>query len=128
MAASWSSVAEAALRDRAGAVQQNVFRVCDEPHPLVISGMINKCLAGDLEGAHWDVMGLCGHGYAASDIVSTIFRVVRGMQLEEFIKLEYMREIGYAQMRVSEGVSSRLQMSGLLAKLCQVAARGGKCK
>ena len=109
-------------------MQQNVFRVCDEPHPLVISGMITKCLAGDLEGAHWDVMGLCGHGYAASDIVATIFRVVRGMQLEEFIKLEYMREIGYAQMRVAEGVASRLQLSGLLAKLCQVAARGGKCK
>lgn len=102
--------------------------MCDEPHPLIISGMVEKCLKGDLENAHWDMMGLCNHGYATSDIVSTVFRVVRGMQLEEFIKLEFLREIGYAQMRVAEGVASRLQMSGLLAKLCALAARAGKCE
>jgi replication factor C subunit 2/4 len=110
-----------------GFLQENVFRVCDEPHPLIIAGMIEKCLKGDLENAHWDMMKLCQHGYATSDIVSTVFRVVRGMQLEEYLKLEFLREIGYAQMRVSEGVASRLQMTGLLAKLCALAARAGKC-
>lgn len=109
-------------------VQENVFKVCDEPHPLIISGMIQKCLKGELESAHWDIMGLCNHGYAASDIVTTVFRVVRGMQLEEFMKLEYLREIGYAQMRVAEGVHSRLQMSGMLAKLCILSARAQKCQ
>lgn len=36
------------------------------------------------------------------------------------------QEIGFCHMRVSEGVNSRLQLSGLLAKLCSktlIAAR-----
>ena len=104
-------------------MQKNVFKVCDEPHPVLVGSMIGKCLAGDLMSAHWDMMGLCNHGYATSDVISTVFRVVRGYTMEEFLKLEFMREVGYCQMRISEGVNSRLQLSGMLAKLCRLAAR-----
>lgn len=31
-----------------------------------------------------------------------------------------VQEIGFCHMRVSEGVNSRLQLSGLLAKLCKL--------
>jgi replication factor C subunit 2/4 len=104
-------------------LQKNVFKVCDEPHPVLVSTMISKCLAGDLVSAHWSMMGLCNNGYATSDVISTVFRVVRGYTMEEFLKLEFMREVGYCQMRISEGVNSRLQLSGMLAKLCKLAAR-----
>ena len=107
-------------------LQANVFKVCDEPHPILVGGMIGKCLKGDLEGAHWDMMGLCEHGYATSDVITTVFRVVRGYQMEEYMKLEFMREVGYCQMRISEGVNSRLQLSGMLAKLCRLAAKAQK--
>ena len=76
-------------------MQENVFKVCDEPHPLIISGMVEKCLKGELESAHWDIMGLCSHGYAASDIVSTVFRVVRlfvtKKTLRLFVKTKVLR-------------------------------------
>ena len=85
--------------------------------------MIEACLQGDLMPAHFLMMELVQHGYATSDIITTVFRVVRGYQMEEFLKLEFMREVGYCQMRISEGVNSQLQLSGLLAKLCQLAAR-----
>ena len=104
-------------------MQQNVFKVCDEPHPKIVANIVDSCLAGDLLQAHWDMMGLCDHGYATSDVIATVFRVVRGHQIEEYLKLEFMREVGYCQMRISEGVNSRLQLSGMLAKLCKLAAR-----
>lgn len=64
-------------------------------------------------------------GYAASDIITTVFRVVRNFEMQEYLKLEFMREVGYCQMRIAEGVASQLQMSGLLAKLCLLAQKGG---
>ncbi len=38
--------------------------------------------------------------------------------MEEKIKLEYMKVIGTAHMRILDGLDSLLQLSGLLAKLC----------
>jgi replication factor C subunit 2/4 len=32
-----------------------------------------------------------------------------------------MQEIGFCHMRIGDGVASRLQLSGLLAKLCKVS-------
>ena len=65
--------------------------------------MIGKCLAGDLMSAHWDMMGLCNHGlrHLRRDLDS----VPSGKRVhdEEFLKLEFMREVGYCQMRISEG-------------------------
>lgn len=56
-------------------------------------------------------------------------QVVRNSnQLKEFIKLEYLKEIGFCHMRIGDGVNSRLQLSGLLAKLCKTAVAGGLAK
>lgn len=34
-----------------------------------------------------------------------------------------MQEVGFCHMRISDGVNSRLQLSGLLAKLCKVTLK-----
>jgi replication factor C subunit 2/4 len=45
--------------------------------------------------------------------------------LPEFLKLEYLKEIGFCHMRIGDGVNSRLQLSGLLAKLCKLTLQAG---
>ena len=60
---------------------------------------------------------LCATGFSAMDIITTLFRVVRNSDIREFVKLEYLKEIGFCHMRVADGVSSQLQLTGLLAKL-----------
>ncbi len=52
----------------------------------------------------------------------TLFRVSRNYDMEEKIKLEYMKVIGTAHMRILDGLDSLLQLSGLLAKLCLIQA------
>ncbi|PNH07067.1 Replication factor C subunit 2 [Tetrabaena socialis] len=64
-------------------------------------------------------------GYSSQDIITTFFRVVRNSDLGEYQKLEFLKEVGFCHMRVAEGVNGRLQMSGLLAKLCQCTIRAG---
>jgi Replication factor C C-terminal domain len=106
--------------------QANVFKVCDEPHPLLIGNVVAAAMRGDLPAAHFGLMGLCDAGHAPADVASTLFRVVRNSSdIEEYLKLEVLRAVGFAQMRVAEGVGSRLQLSGLLARVCQLAARAG---
>ena len=56
----------------------NVFKVCDQPHPLVVRGMLEACRAGRFEDAHDALSGLCDMGYSATDIITTVFRVREG--------------------------------------------------
>ncbi len=68
---------------------------------------------------------LCDSGYSAQDIITILFRVVRGYAgINEFLKLEYIKQIGFCHMRIADGVGSRLQLSGLLAELCKLSQKG----
>ncbi|XP_021110021.1 replication factor C subunit 2 isoform X2 [Heterocephalus glaber] len=71
---------------------ENVFKVCDEPHPLLVKEMLQHCVSANIDEAY---------------------------KMAEYLKLEFIKEIGYTHMRVAEGVNSLLQMAGLLARLCQ---------
>jgi replication factor C subunit 2/4 len=37
------------------------------------------------------------------------------------MQLEFLREIGFTHVRIGDGVNSRLQLSGLLARLCRIS-------
>merc|ERR1712060_67309 len=86
--------------------QENVFKVCDQPHPLLISSMLKKCNEGKLEDAYQVLHSLHSSGYAASDIITTVFRVCKSTDLPEYVKLEFIREIGFCHMRIVEGLDS----------------------
>ena len=62
-------------------------------------------------------------GYAATDIIQTLFRVTRTMDMPEPQKLEFIREIGFTHMRMSEGLNSQLQLMGCVARLCGLQHR-----
>lgn len=100
---------------------ERVFRVCDQPHPDAIKRMlVDGCMKGDLTHALRGLNFLWAKGYAAQDLVSTIFRVVRSMDtstLPESLQLEFIREIGGTHVRVLEGCSSKLQLAALMAAL-----------
>ena len=71
---------------------ENVFKICDQPHPLVVQTMIKHCQKGEIDLALARIDSLWDQGYSAVDIVVTIFRVVKGMEeLPEYTKLEFIR-------------------------------------
>lgn len=55
----------------------NVFKVCDQPHPIVVQTMIRACLKGDIDAALEKLHELWAQGYSAVDIIVTLFRVVK---------------------------------------------------
>ncbi|DBA82816.1 hypothetical protein WJX77_008579 [Trebouxia sp. C0004] len=103
--------------------QENVFKVCDQPHPILVANLISHCLSAEIDNAYNIMKHLCDLGYSATDIITTLFRVVRNYKMQEFLKLEFIKEVGFCHMRISDGVNSRLQLSGLLAKLCKVTMK-----
>lgn len=64
------------------------------------------------------VMQLFTTGYAGTDIIQTIFKVTRFYPMPEPEKLEFLREIGFSHMRISEGLNTQLQLIGCVSRLC----------
>jgi len=116
--------------------EENVYKVCDQPHPRAVESVVQACRDGRFDDAMKGMTALYSKGYAAVDIVGTLFRVVRAnpasINLPEAVLLDFLREIGFTQMRVLDGCGSRLQIHGLLSRLCRVvkgyaeAAGGGR--
>lgn len=99
---------------------ENLNKVCDQPHPKIAAEFISFCLANDIDAAVDKIMFLINQGYSSLDIIQTIFRVARGMKMEkEITKLNILRHIGLVHMRMTQGVSSPLQLAALASHLCQ---------
>ncbi|KAG7483828.1 hypothetical protein MATL_G00042500 [Megalops atlanticus] len=101
---------------------ENVFKVCDEPHPLLVKSMLEHCVNANIDEAYKIIEQLWLLGYSPEDIIGNIFRVCKTFQMPEYLKLEFIKEIGYTHMKVAEGVNSLLQMAGLLGRLCAKTA------
>ncbi|KAA1132990.1 replication factor C subunit 4, variant 2 [Puccinia graminis f. sp. tritici] len=95
---------------------ESVFKVCDQPHPVVIQKLLSACEKGDLSDALDQLEHLWEQGYSALDIVGTLLKVVKSMdRMSEFLKLEFIKEIGFTHMRILEGVSTLVQVESLFA-------------
>uniref|UniRef100_A0A3Q7HVT6 AAA+ ATPase domain-containing protein n=1 Tax=Solanum lycopersicum TaxID=4081 RepID=A0A3Q7HVT6_SOLLC len=110
--------------------QENVFKVtrltylfdivCDQPHPLHVKNMVRNVLEGKFDDACAGLKALYDLGYSPTDIITTLFRIIKNYDMAEYVKLEFLKETGFAHMRICDGVGSYLQMCGLLAKLSLV--------
>lgn len=99
----------------------NVFKVCDEPHPMLIQDMLMHCAQGDIHKSYKIMAKLWRLGYAAEDIIGNIFRVCKRIDIDEKLKLLFIKEIGESHMLIVDGMNSLLQMTGLLANMCEAA-------
>lgn len=102
----------------------NVFKIVDQPHPLVIKKILSHCISdgeGEIDEAISLLDDLWVKGYSAIDIVTLTFKVAKTIPgVNEQKRLEMIKEIGYVHMRVLEGVSTYLQLCGMLAKICKI--------
>lgn len=101
---------------------KNVFKVCDQPHPLLVKECIRACVSADFDKACGVVEQLWDQGYSGLDVVGTFFKLCKYEEMDEGLKLELIKEIGTTHMRVLEGVDSLMQLTGMVAKLCFAAS------
>ena len=55
--------------------------------------------------------------------MQTIFRVARGLDVDESLLLDLLKEIGFTQMRVADGMTTVLQLQGMCSRIAIIAER-----
>lgn len=102
--------------------ESNVYRMCDTPRPDAVLKILVKCANKDHRGAMKDVKFLKDMGYSSHDIVGTFFRVCRDGVLSatgEEKRMGMLKEIAAAHVRVSEGLTSVLQLERMCSRMCK---------
>ncbi|KAL0128889.1 hypothetical protein PUN28_003926 [Cardiocondyla obscurior] len=100
---------------------ENVFKVCDQPHPLIVKEMLDDCMKGNVSKACTVMDYFWKLGYSAEDIINTVFRVCKNHVIDEKLKLKFVKEIGMTHMGVVEGINGLLQLHALVARLCRTS-------
>ncbi|EFA78355.1 replication factor C subunit [Heterostelium album PN500] len=88
----------------------------------MVSGdnVFRHCADGRFEDAFKNTKDLWDKGYSSMDIISTFFKVAKTLDMPEYQKLEFIKEIGFTNLRITQGVNSLLQLSALLSRLCLI--------
>ena len=92
-------------------------KVCDEPHPLLVKDMLDHATKADIDEAYKILAHLWELGYSPEDIITNVFRVCKSHSMAEFLKLEFIKEIGRTHLAMAQGTSSLLQVHCPPAKL-----------
>ena len=100
----------------------NVFNVCDQPHPDILKDVITKCTEAQFTAAASALEVLWLQGYSPLDIIGSLYKVVTNYQLNENIQLKFLKELAVLRMRLLDGVCTLLQVHGCLAKLCEISS------
>jgi replication factor C subunit 2/4 len=111
----------------------NVFKVCDQPHPVVVEEIYGCCLPGkhgepaDIKKSHAELNRLMARGYAAADVMSTFFKVAQNPRLfaDEAQQLQVLRVVGECNVRVAEGCGSTLQLAAMLSRITLLCGAPG---
>ena len=85
-------------------------KVCDEPHPLLVKDMLDHATKADIDQAYKILAHLWELGYSPEDIITNVFRVCKSHSMAEFLKLEFIKEIGRTHLAMAQGTSSLLQV------------------
>ena len=97
---------------------ENVFKVCDVPHPVRIREILDHVKDKDIKNAILKLNVLLKMGFSTLDFISTLFRVTKTYNnVNEKIKLEWIRDMAFVHARIADGLDSSLQLNGLLAKM-----------
>ena len=97
---------------------ENVYKVCDTPHPVRIRQILEHVKNKNIKEAVLNLNCLLGMGFSTLDFISTLFRVTKTYNnINEKIKLEWIRDMAFVHARIADGLDSSLQLNGLLAKM-----------
>ena len=102
---------------------ENVYKVCDVPHPYKIKEILDQCAKGNNSVAQQGLKKIIDTGFSSIDIVTTFFRVTKSYNnLDETIQLEFLKIIGLTHINVLNGIDSYLQLSAMISRLSRIGS------
>lgn len=89
---------------------ENVYKVCDEPHPDMMRDYFEDCVHGNLKHAFVKLDKLYKMGYSTDDILSTMSRIVKFVDIPEVLKLEFIKEIAKTHTLAVQGINGPMTL------------------
>jgi len=100
--------------------EDNVFSMCDKPKIHYLKNIIEHCLKQELSNACSIVNQLFDNGFSSFDILESLFQIIKTYEIHDDLKLEFIKQLGIVHMRIYNGLSSKLQLYGLISRLILV--------
>ena len=97
--------------------EEYVDRLCYQPHPNIIINIIKYCVNLDLFKSIDEIDKLKYDGYCASDILLSMINILKEIQIDEDIKINFIKIISDTYIIVSDGIDSSLQLYSCISKL-----------
>ena len=102
--------------------KDNVYQIYDKPHPEKSKDIIDACYKNDLGKALEKIIEMRNLGYSGTDISLGLFTTLHMdicNDIDDEIKIKYMKDISYSLYNISKGLdSSLLQISKCVADMC----------
>ena len=100
---------------------ENVYKLCDKPHPIIIMGIFKDCYNNKPRNALEKLRQLWDDGFSGSDLVLSMINTIKLMndnELPTLIKIKYLEIITKTCMIISKGIDTKLQLSSCIANMC----------
>lgn len=100
--------------------EENVFKICDKPHPLVIKQIFNNCITKNAKETIVLLKQLKDDGYTTLDIINNMLIVIKSSKLNDIddsIKIKFFNELSKTAVIINKGYNSQLQLVGCICKL-----------
>ena len=92
--------------------KEKVFEVLDIPQPKIIKEII---LDNNYKNMIDKLNSILDMGYSVNDIISSFLNVVTMMDIDIDKKMKYIKEITFTDIKINEGLDSRVQLYSLLS-------------
>ena len=101
--------------------RENVYQICDVPSKEKIEKMFFSLLSGELDKGIEEFNLLWREDYCLHDLVVYLSRTCERMDsIQLDLRMEMMVLASHLKMSETEGIMSKTQILGFLAKICQL--------
>jgi replication factor C subunit 2/4 len=97
--------------------EENVYKLCYQPHPNALIQMIQKCVNKNLKDAILKYNELKEQGYCNSDILQTTINALKLITIDEHIRISFIKILSDTYLNVNDGVDTNLQMYSCISTM-----------
>jgi replication factor C subunit 2/4 len=97
--------------------EENVYKLCYQPHPKTVIALIQKCATRNLNIAIIKYEELKEQGYCNSDIIQTMINVLKLINIDEHIRINFIKILSDTYINITEGIDTDLQLYGCISKM-----------
>jgi replication factor C subunit 2/4 len=97
--------------------EENVYKLCYQPHPNTIINLIQKCAIKNFKQSVQKYDELKDQGYCNSDILQTMINVLKLISIDEHIRINFIKILSDVYLNVNEGLDTNLQMYSCISKM-----------